>query len=366
MSQPEHSLKFLLLTAFFCLFGVTAQASWLSDSYSSNGSREAERAQELADVRAKDDKAAIRLLEFREKIEKESYKTTMSLCFAYRKAKGMAMPHRFSNEDQMLAESELAWGKIFYEGTAQPFSAIAGLKSEYISSKEISLFAIDSWFRSLYTIYLLDTMGFLQASAHCLNTLDHNEIMNFASTIMAFDLAGTAGTEFAMGVGVGAIVGKIGKVADVFALKPAWRLASLVGVRKTQVVIAGMIVTYIAADNLFVYLKQIEEGKKAALELLKASDQEQGIKRRFLILNRAYELYKNAADMEAQGKDASEAAQKYKNYVAQQLSFDKRSAYLYDQGELMKMSQSDLDKPQNKFNKTYLALLNLILSTLEI
>ena len=69
-----------------------------------------------------------------------------------------------------------------------------GTKADVREVTQASSFSIKRWFYSLYTLYLIDSLGFAQAAVHCLNTLDGNEINQFASAVLAVDVTmSTAG-----------------------------------------------------------------------------------------------------------------------------------------------------------------------------
>lgn len=153
-----------------------------------------------------------KLSDYRIEVQKNAYETTMKLCPAYRIAKGMGLPeyhqklsdsyyvnHESSEvrkwaltmKDKygdMLSSSLLAWMYVMYEGGVQPFSIIGGVKADYLSvSPYVTLLDIRSWFYSLYTLFLVDSMGFLQASVHCLGTMDADIINEFAGTLLFVD-----------------------------------------------------------------------------------------------------------------------------------------------------------------------------------
>jgi len=158
-----------------------------------------------------------KLYDYRMEIKKNAYQTTMKLCPAYRIAKGMGLPEyhkQFNNSyytqhkssevrgwalnmnnkyGEVLSSSLQSWLYVMYEGAVQPFSAIGGVKADWIQNKpELSLFDMESWFYSFYTLYLIDSLGFVQAAIHCLGTMDSDGINQFASTVLAVDTAMSA------------------------------------------------------------------------------------------------------------------------------------------------------------------------------
>ena len=162
-------------------------------------------------VRKFGDETLQTLNEYKTNIQAQSYVTTMRLCAAYRVAKGMGLPdyHKKINSapyinhpdvhvrewaqnmsreyGEVVSSSIQSWLKVIYEGGVQPLSALFGMKSDYIYKRNLSFFELHSWFYSLYTLYLVDSLGFLQASMHCLATLDADVINRFATTVMIVD-----------------------------------------------------------------------------------------------------------------------------------------------------------------------------------
>ena len=151
------------------------------------------------------------IYDYRMNIQQTAYATTMKLCPTYRMAMGMggveyhqntSHPYYTQHESQevrnwaidmqaeygnTLASSFQAWLKIVYEGAVQPFSGIGGLKADYLNQSNTSIASIKSWFYSLYTLYLIHSLGFLQASIHCLDTMDKDTIERFAHAILIVD-----------------------------------------------------------------------------------------------------------------------------------------------------------------------------------
>ena len=171
------------------------------------------------------DESLQKIYEYRIKVQKSAFADTMKLCIAYRKARGLVTPqlhtihgdfnqHKDPNirdwaqkMDQKYGVFESAslqsWMKILVEGTKQPFSAMGGLKSDFneaqIDYKGYSFKVRDMferWFLSLYSVFLVESDGFLEASLHCLGDLSMNqieeEILNFRFTILFFDTQASA------------------------------------------------------------------------------------------------------------------------------------------------------------------------------
>lgn len=157
------------------------------------------------------DEVLQKLYDYRTEIQENAYETTMKLCPAYRTAKGMGLPeyHKKLNNSyyvshespevrnwafnmneeygEVLSSSLQSWLYVMYEGGIQPFSAIGGIKADFIEKLNISFFDWKHWFYSFYTLYLTDSLGFLQAAMHCLNTMSSDEINQFAVTVLFVD-----------------------------------------------------------------------------------------------------------------------------------------------------------------------------------
>jgi hypothetical protein len=148
-----------------------------------------------ADIQEFDDEALQRLHDFRQRVEAEAYETTLRLCEGYRRVKGIIDPHgRQSGPSDYHgqyvyseAEALRAWSQVLYHGAAQPITAMGGLKSHYLSGNNIGIWDLRSWFGSLYSMYLVNSFGFLGAAVHCLQTMDQQTINNFAATILIVD-----------------------------------------------------------------------------------------------------------------------------------------------------------------------------------
>ncbi len=161
-----------------------------------------------------------KIYDYRVEIQNNAYAETMKLCPVYRIVIGMGLPqyhkklggsyytqhesskvrewavqmHRQYGED--ISSSLQAWMYVMYEGGVQSFSALfeTGMKGDYINITHTSYFELRRWFYSLYTLYLTDSLGFLQAAVHCLGTVDVDEIHQFALTVLGVDVAmSTAG-----------------------------------------------------------------------------------------------------------------------------------------------------------------------------
>lgn len=207
-----------------------------------------------------DDEVLQKLYEYRVKIRESAYAVTMQLCAGYRTAVGYGMPEyhenmrkpyytnhsdpevrlwagRINEEYGKAVSSSLqAWMKLVYEGGAQPFSVIfGGLKSDYLAKRNTGLFEFESWFHSLYSLFLLDSLGFLQGAVHCLGTHDKSEIDRFAAAVMIVDSeAGLAGHLITFWTG--AVILKYIWLAARWTFRPVGKMTKIYRQRFTKAV----------------------------------------------------------------------------------------------------------------------------------
>ena len=175
-----------------------------------------------------------------------------------------------------LADSTLAWGNIVKHGLAVPFStmeipftSVIGIKSDFNHESQVKIWQFDSWFRSVHALFLVSSSGFLQGAVHCLNTLEHRDIQLFAAAIMIADQEATLASHVALWTSAGFIFKLIGK-AIAYIPFPERFLATLANLRmtKTQLVFGSLIVVPIAVDNLFDYIRSLEESRDLAASML--------------------------------------------------------------------------------------------------
>ncbi|MCB0348291.1 MAG: hypothetical protein KDD37_05620 [Bdellovibrionales bacterium] len=153
-----------------------------------------------------------RLKAYKETVEKEAYKTTLQLCEGYRRAAGMG-PHPYHGRYMFsLDEAGAAWGKVIAEGTMHSFSAIGGLKADYIEIANVGFFDFESWFNSMYTKFLINSDGFLKGAVHCLNSVSKTDINQLAAAIVIADQESTLATEIGITLSGGKVIGVLGKV----------------------------------------------------------------------------------------------------------------------------------------------------------
>ena len=181
-----------------------------------------------------DDEVLQQLYEYRIEIEKKSYLTTLQLCSAYHIVTKYSLeeyrqninsPYVLNHPDpevqtwtqQILSQQESLfssslkpWSSVAYEGGVQPLSALFGLKADYLNQTHAHVFEIQSWFQSLYSLFLVRSPGFLKAAGDCLGTEDSSEIDQFASTILIFDSTASLplilGTGGAVGVAIKGLI----------------------------------------------------------------------------------------------------------------------------------------------------------------
>lgn len=167
------------------------------------------------------------LAKFKAAVEDEAYERTLKLCYGYRWAVA-GMPENKNFPPSYAVESLNEWAKVLKEGFVQPLSSIAGLKSDFLEEKGVPLWAMESWFRSLYSLYLINSWGFLKAGIHCLQTMDQAELNNFASAIVLADYEATVLFEVASGASLGflsrfaRLPDLISKTIGALGLKSLW------------------------------------------------------------------------------------------------------------------------------------------------
>lgn len=218
------------------------------------------------------DEVAQSLISFEKHVEEEAYDDTMKLCEGYRAAWGLAPSHGSYGSVYSQSESLAVWAKVFAYGLGTPFSAIRGVKKDYINTYKLKMWSWQSWLGSLYAIYLIRSWGFLRAAVHCLGTMDQREIHLFASAIVAADYESTLGGM----VGLAALPWTVSRVlsalqgASRFVLFPAQNLLNLAKrrVSKTQLILGGAIVLPVAADEFHRRMELAEKTKELHLDLM--------------------------------------------------------------------------------------------------
>ena len=186
------------------------------------------------------DEVVRKLHEYRKEVEEKAYETTLKLCEGYRRVRGLG-PHPYHGEYMYsLEEAAEVWVHLAYQGAKQPFSAIGGLKADFIEGGQIDLSELGYWFGSLYTMYLLNSTGFLVGALHCLDMdqddfLSNRKISRFAKTIVVVDYEMTLVTYIGMVWTSPQVFSLIGKGSR-WVLSPVGqmisRLKARVGIRK--------------------------------------------------------------------------------------------------------------------------------------
>ena len=204
-----------------------------------------------------DDEVLQKLYEYRREIEQNAYLTTLKLCPAYHIITRYGLEEYYQNinkpyflnhsdpevqkwvqqtqQESVLSSSLKSWRSVAYEGGVQPLSALFGLKADYLHQTHASLLEIQSWFQSLYSLFLVQSPGFLQAAGDCLNTEDPSEIDQFAFTILIFDSTASvpliAGTGGLAGMAVKGLI-----KAGIVAFRPAVRVANTYAQKLNQAI----------------------------------------------------------------------------------------------------------------------------------
>jgi hypothetical protein len=355
----KHLTLFLSL---MCAFSTTSYASWLSQATS--GGRTLEQVQAEREMKAKEmgDEALLRLVRFRGIVEKNAYETTMRLCAGYQMARGVKPSTYHKKNMYTLAETSSAWVDIFNHGLRQPFSSMVGIKGDYLDISNVPMLSTEYWLQSLYVMYLLNSTGFLQASVHCLNTLEHDEIFYFALAIAEVDVQATVLAELGLFITGEAVISIIVRSAK-WVFRPAARLAKIVKSRvtKTHWRVAGVIVIPILADSLMAHLRNVEVQKKAIngmVDDLLNDPQAEGRAQRLITLNTAFGILKETLEQDTT-KEAAGTAGVFKDYISQNFDGEKISYYIEDFKRLKtKESLQGTDK-------LYFALLELMVPIIQ-
>lgn len=140
---------------------------------------------------------------FRADVEANARRRTLALCQGYRMGAGLAV--HAGRAPISIGEFTSEWARVMGHGLIGPISATFGDKATYLQISHRSSLGEFALFRSLYSSFLVRSLGFLDAAMHCLNTMDQNEINRFAFAIVAADAAAggaTQGAAFFVGGGI--------------------------------------------------------------------------------------------------------------------------------------------------------------------
>ena len=234
-----------------------------------------------------DDEVLQQLYEYRIEIEKNAYLTTLQLCSAYHIATKYNLEEYrqniselnhpdpevqkwiqqiLSQQKSLVSSSLQSWGSVAYEGGTQPLSALFGLKADYLNQTHAGLLEIQTWFQSLYSLFLVQSPSFLQAANDCLGTEDPSEIDSFASTILIFDST----TSLPLIVGTGGVVGVAIKgliKAVVWTSRPAVQVVKIY-TRKLDQAIDSFLIERSAVSTSAVQTRQALNTVKTSISKL--------------------------------------------------------------------------------------------------
>lgn len=253
-------------------------------------------------VREFDDEVLTNLYTYRREVEAQAYTNTLKLCEGYRRAKGWG-PHPYHGKYMFTEEEAMEqWARVMFEGAKHPLSAINGIKAEYIAAQNIGFFDFYNWFGSMYSLYLVNSLGFLGAAMHCLDTMNQGDINDFAATILIVDYEMSLVSETALFWTSGKILSVIAKSTR-WVWNPIGKMMSSAAARigKPRLMIAGIVIGGIGADNFMHFMKDREEYLRIMEELLEQEskiDFTQERKARFLLLDKAYKVVAPLAERE--------------------------------------------------------------------
>lgn len=245
-----------------------------------------------------------RLASYKRGVEKTAYETTLKLCEGYRRAKYLG-PHPYHGKWMYsFNQSMNAWTKVAKEGALQPLSAIGGLKADYLSLQNIGFFDFESWFGSMYTFYLVNSLGFLSGAMHCLDTMDQSEINYFAATIVIVDYEMSLAAHTGVTIAAGQVFSMIAK-ATRFVWRPVGKLIGVATTRisPTPLKVMGLSLGGVIADNLMVYIGERQQSLELIQSIVSGDSQlneDLRFRNRFVLLNRAYEIALEQSQVEKQ------------------------------------------------------------------
>jgi hypothetical protein len=300
-----------------------------------------------------------KLHQFRAEVEKSAYLTTMQLCQGYRIATGKGLVKGHADKMFSAEASIQAWGNIFKAGLLVP---VSGLKAEFNGLKHIPPWYVSSWFLSMYSLYLVNSMGFLSASVHCLNSTNQRDIYYFADAILNADLVGTT-VSYAVSTKILTMITQPLR----FVFRPAHYAYQLLAQKMAPYmpmkVLLGSVIVPIAVDNLSLRLEQMQvdhdEFEKAEQQVVvekPLSPEDQARRLRFMTLNRGLNLMIAAL---RDNQDA-QAQQNMKQFIADELTPEKLTLYNADHSTL---ENTDSDH-QTDSQKHYLKVLQYMLPVL--
>lgn len=270
-----------------------------------------------SEVKVYGDEVLNELQAYRLEVEKNAYVNTLKLCEGYRRAKGLG-PHPSHGQYMFSAdEAASAWGKVLKEGAAQPFSAVFGLKADFLEKGHYGYFDFKSWFQSMHTMFFINSSGFLAGAMHCLNTMDQREIGKLATAIVIVDYEASL-VSHAVNTGVvgGATLAVFWSATKIFRVighstrflwSPTGRILKTFNARIPKVpylskipkrasyVAAKVTLGVLVADQLIIYMNWMDQQKALVKDILDPKselnqDEDQGV--RFLKLYHGVEVFR--------------------------------------------------------------------------
>jgi len=299
----------------------------------------------------------IELAAFRKDVETNAKVDTLKLCEGYRRVRGMGPAKYHGKYVYSFEQSSEAWAKIFQEGLMQPLSSVGGLKSAYLRLNHYRMLEFETWFRSLYSLYLIHSMGFLEGAMHCLNTMNKREINTFASAIVIADLESSLATHVGLTWTGGYAISALIKITG-YILWPARYLMNALNIRlsKTHVMWGAVITVPILTDNLFQYFEKMAKAKSLVEEAMDSESplsQESQRSRRILAITTALRIFIKEED--ANSKDFPE----FHQFIKENITKSNLLKAKQDLSNLV-LSQNSSDEDQK-----YKIVLEVILPILE-
>ena len=196
------------------------------------------------------DKTLEPLENYWEQVEERAYEDTLNLCAAYRWASStglaLASAHSYGalppsemldpqdRKNVSLLSSLKAWARLGWEGAAQPFSTVFGLKVNYNEIYHIEMHDLEFWFKSVYAVFLTRSEGFAKAAEEC-----QIPKQALAEAVLLFDSASSLPGHVLAFIAGGVVFGSVIK-ALLMAVKPLSRFVSLSPVEKTNLKQVGL------------------------------------------------------------------------------------------------------------------------------
>lgn len=325
------------------------------ESINSNESQFLEHINEVTSVLEEEatsqgDEVVKKLVAFKKAVESSAYQDTILLCEGYRRVTFKGSLEKGGHRHGAVS-SLLAWNAFTTHGLSQPFTAMGGLKSEYLFSANVSLFKWESWFDSLYVTYLVQSSGFSNGVKDCFGADSDKEIQTFVKTLFSVDNSMSLLTHGVLFF-VGSEVISLFISGTRFLWKP---VANVIGRANkaskgkvaTTAKVTGVLAGTIGIGYLIKSWKRNKNLKSDLLEKLNSdSDSRKESRRRVraILIANAFELYSASFKHKEAGRsnEASESYAVYREYVL--VRFTEKE---------LKLMENDREEIENKIKNWF-------------